>query len=442
MGLGMRFNLFKRMTCEPVAPGADEGALGIAMLRAPSPESAECPALADPAVADPAVADPSVADPAATNPAAASGPAAHSAAENDEPVSSFAPGKPCPHCGSTEPWGLSSWCPNCFYYPKLSSQIEAGSADDFDDGSASDEPLGFDSVPTWARILAGGCVVIFGVTVAAAVLLPDDDPLRSAWTLAQLTIGVVAAVAAHAMVFFTAIPDTDRYGPFDIVFRPIEVWRPMVHHLPKHAWRLWQVAWGLTAAVWAVTLIGGVRYSAMFEDWGFEKRVRTNIAPAVVTKARTQERQADSFSQAMQKTTQAPTVYASPPKAKSAEIPMPVRKAQCVIVGYVKNSDNALSSILLGSMVDGRLTYVGSVPAADLPEAVRTRLQNTLPRLEQAKAAVRTLRSATWIKPVVKCNVSYHELTPGKTFKKPKVDQLIDEAGSEPDQSNSGGTNP
>src|SRR5580698_10789149 len=27
--------------------------------------------------------------------------------------------QPCPQCGSTEPWGISSWCPNCFYHPRL-----------------------------------------------------------------------------------------------------------------------------------------------------------------------------------------------------------------------------------------------------------------------------------------------------------------------------------
>src|SRR5579872_3124978 len=77
--------------------------------------------------------------------------------------------KACPQCGSTEPWGFASWCPECGYYPKLSQAI-----DDRADATANSEEtqrtavvvpdtyLGMlKALPAWLQILCGGIMGIF-----------------------------------------------------------------------------------------------------------------------------------------------------------------------------------------------------------------------------------------------------------------------------------------
>ena len=60
----------------------------------------------------------------------------------------------------------------------------------------------------------------------------------------------------------------------DFIVRPIAVWRPTIAALPEKAHRIWCVAWGIACVVFAAAVIGGVRYNAIFDDWGivYEKK--------------------------------------------------------------------------------------------------------------------------------------------------------------------------
>jgi hypothetical protein len=44
--------------------------------------------------------------------------------------------------------------------------------------------------------------------------------------------------------------------------------------LPEKANRIWCVAWGIACVVFAAAVIAGVRYNAIFDDWGivYEKK--------------------------------------------------------------------------------------------------------------------------------------------------------------------------
>jgi hypothetical protein len=187
--------------------------------------------------------------------------------------------KACPQCGSTEPWGISSWCPNCFYHPRLGQPVAAPPPDpevrEFLPGnSGQSESLTavLKSIPVFVHVLWIGVVAIFVLSVCATLKLPKGGCERAILTLAQASIGLIAAGTAHVLVFFKAIPNTDKYGPFDLLFKPFDFWRYAIHKLPTGAWQLWLVAWGLTAAFAAIVLIGGVRYSVLFETKSTKKK--------------------------------------------------------------------------------------------------------------------------------------------------------------------------
>jgi hypothetical protein len=179
--------------------------------------------------------------------------------------------KPCPQCGSTEPWGISSWCPNCFYHPRLGLPIApvapAGSGEEGTHHAARAESYAavLKSVPLWTHVLWIGVVAVFVMSVYVSITLPKFGPSRAIWTLLQTLIGLAAAGTAHVLVFFNAIPNTDKYGPFDLFLKPLDFWSYAIRKMPAKAWRLWLFAWGLTASLAALVMIGGIRYSAMFE---------------------------------------------------------------------------------------------------------------------------------------------------------------------------------
>jgi hypothetical protein len=178
--------------------------------------------------------------------------------------------KACPQCGSTAPWGISSWCPNCFYHPRMGMPAPAALRPEPTPGAVGEvEPDSFLgallALPQWAHVLWLGVVAVFVFSVFEATSLPKDSLQRAVWTIVQASLGIIAAGTAHVLVFFQAIPNTDKYGPFDLLFKPFDFWRYAIRRLPAKAWRLWMFCWGLTAAFSALVLIGGVRYSAIFE---------------------------------------------------------------------------------------------------------------------------------------------------------------------------------
>jgi hypothetical protein len=207
---------------------------------------------------------------AAQSPTEAAKPAANAAGSAATTESPSSTRKACPQCGSTEPWGISSWCPNCFYHPRMGMPAPAALRPEPTPGAVgaveADSFLGaLLALPQWAHVLGAGVVAIFAFSVCQSLTLPKDSLARALWTITQASIGIIAAGTAHVLVFFQAIPNTDKYGPFDLIFKPLDFWRYAIHKLPAKAWRLWLFCWGLTAAFSALVLIGGVRYSAIFE---------------------------------------------------------------------------------------------------------------------------------------------------------------------------------
>jgi len=331
----------------------------------------------------------------------------------------------CSNCGSTDAWGASTWCPQCGFYPSLGKCIDTGS-------STTQEPDAVDFwrvVPGWTRVLGGGLVVIAVMTIAVALCLPTESPARPFWTLTQVGIGLVAACVAHVSAFLFGVVKSEKLGPVDIMLRPVELWKPSVSLLPQGAWRFWLLAWGLTAALCAATLIGGVRYSRMFDDWGVSKRGDANVVHAVVQAAR-KEREGgpDSLEEAMDE-------FTGEAKPEAAEItpPDPTLRSETVdslIVGYTTDLQDELSSLLLATVVEGQLRFVGKVPANGIPSEVRRVLLQRMARLKQARPFVKTSYSATWLKPALMCRVAFVDWTREKRLRKPQFRELLAEVNA------------
>jgi hypothetical protein len=178
----------------------------------------------------------------------------------------------------------------------------------------------------------------------------------------------------------------------------------------------------LTAAVCAPVFIGGLDYSALFKDWGFTKNPPPNIIQAVLAQKREAEEGAGSLEEAI-------SDFAKPPEEESDEELDKLPQIDCLIFGYNKSKQEGFSSILLATVVGGRLSYVGTIYAAEIPSATRDELRRRLPELEQRNPVFPTSKTANWLKPVLTCRIAYKEWSKTKMLRQPRFRRLTDDLG-------------
>lgn len=323
----------------------------------------------------------------------------------------------CPNCGSREAWGTASWCPSCGFYLRLGKCVDAKSPV----YGQEQEIINFwEVVPVWSWILGIGTIAILVTSFVANAYLPETGTARLCWTLAQFSSGLAALFIAHVSAFMHGVLESERLSPFDLFLKPVEVWKPAIRRLPRNPWRFWCLGWGAVAMVCAVTIIGGVRYSAIFDDWGVEKRAAPNIVQSIVKQAREEREGADSLEDAMND-----FVGEVEEEEEQIEKAKPLEKLDCVIVGYTRSGDGSLGTLLVASVLNQKLKYVGRIFAKDVPEEIREDLMDRMPTLERKRPFVKCPYSGTWLQPVLMCRVAFKEWGFGKRMKSPELREML-----------------
>src|SRR5262249_44800605 len=109
--------------------------------------------------------------------------------------------------------------------------------------------------------------------------------------------------------------------------------------------------------------------------------------------------------------------------AEESELDM--LSSECVVIGYnVDKSDGSVSELLLGSVVDGELKYVGSVTQG-IPAEAQEQLLQRLPTLERKSAFIKCPHDAVWVKPVVGCKPRFKAWTEDKLMQQPVFKELL-----------------
>ena len=336
------------------------------------------------------------------------------APETEKSQTSGAPsGDGCANCGSTDDWGHSSWCPRCGWYPALNTCVEVDPVEEDVDENAP-PPQWWQVIPLWGWVLGAGIVGLVSLSVFARVTTSVQNGDRGVWTLIQLTLGVCAFGAGQIWAYLHAVMKSSDFGPMDIITQPIAIWSPSTRQLPKSFPRLVLAIWGLTAAFLAVAVIGGVRYSAVFDDWGFEKQATPNLMSEITKMARENEEEgADSLEGAIDD-------FAGKGEEIVEEEPVPedLVELDCLIIGYTGESEEKFSGLVLAALIRGKLQYVGTVYEGVSPE-VRAGLAAEMKSLGRDRSFVRTKTSARWLKPKLMCRVTSSPLKKGKLLVNP-----------------------
>lgn len=134
------------------------------------------------------------------------------------------PGTDCPKCGSDKPWGKSSWCPDCGYYPKAGFEGTA-----LEVTEADLPPTLLDIFPEWLMPTVVGAVGIFvGSIITRFVFL--EGLQRAFVAISQLLVFVGLIIAVHLRASFLAVKD-GRSMMAAVNFG--ETWKLMLDKMPK-----------------------------------------------------------------------------------------------------------------------------------------------------------------------------------------------------------------
>ncbi|MBW3540352.1 MAG: hypothetical protein KY476_08785 [Planctomycetes bacterium] len=334
----------------------------------------------------------------------------------------------CPQCGSPTPWGAASWCPDCGYYPALGSAARPAQSEQSARTpaaeTAADEKL-WQIVPAWVWLLSGGVLVVLSASVAARLSLRADSPYRVLWTLLQVLVGLIVGGTAHVLAYFVAVRRSDRFGPFDLFLRPIEIWRPSLAQLPASSRRLCLAVWGLTAAIAAIAIVGGLDYNALFkEDWA-TPRAQKNLVHEIVEKARKDREGEGSLEDAMNQ-----FVGEAQPQDELSIDDLP--QTDCLIVGYVPDEAKVFKRILLAAVPPGgKLSFVASITADEVPAEAFATLRRRMPDLRQKEPFVESPYPAVWLRPRLMCRIAHTKWSAIDRLEKPQFVKLLEDVETE-----------
>jgi hypothetical protein len=265
-------------------------------------------------------------------------------------------------------------------------------------------------MPAWTKVLCAGILAIFVESIFISVATSDDSLVRSVWGVLQFVIGFSVFVMFHTIAAAKASMANNRIGFLDALLHPVEAWRPTVDGLPQTARRIWLASWGFTAAICATVIVGGIRYSALVDDWGFKKRIDAALSRHVAS---------------LNNENPEGTMSLATESAKRGDLDVLV--LDCVVVGYNLNvREGVITNLLLASLVDGHLQYVGTV-SRGIPDDLHKELVARLAELKRNVPVVKCRASGNWVKPVVAAKVNFLSWNDNRKMVDPEFQELMAE---------------
>ena len=134
-----------------------------------------------------------------------------------------AAGEDCPKCGSDTPWGRSSWCPDCGYFPKAG--FEGTGIVEEDDGPP---PTLLSVFPAWVLPTLTAAIGIFISSVITRFVF-HDALQRSLVAMTQLLVFTATAFAVHSRASYIAMQTGKGWMAF---VNPGETWAMMLGRMP------------------------------------------------------------------------------------------------------------------------------------------------------------------------------------------------------------------
>jgi hypothetical protein len=315
----------------------------------------------------------------------------------------------CPRCNAklTNPDSLG-WCPKCGYCRSLEdggAAITAGTSP-----ARKPSALGIvefielvKKMPPWVKVLLAGVLAIVLVSVAGHFVLPAGESYsRALWSTTELGLGLLAIIVGQFWALVLLAPRDDKLGAKD-AFIPFRLWSIAAKQVPLTTRPVWLGAWGLSAGVCAVLVVGGLSYWTQF--YKPKKIAQTDIVEAAgaLKKKVTDKDLVESVKDV------ANTQDLTKGKEKGdKEKPDTRPTVQCVILGYLADGSSLKGLIIATASPEKKLVYSGIVRKGFTPENSVELLKELAKRVRSdPDPRFRTLRipDAIWIDPNLYCEV-------------------------------------
>ncbi len=358
------------------------------------------------------------------------------------------PAETCPRCHTTEPWGESSWCPRCNYYPVVDRGMADGKSwqDDLPElpqEEEIDDRSALASIPIWFWVMLAGVVSITAFSVAIRSIFPDEDSPRGLIAIGQLVLGALTVLSAHLMAARYALKNDRRLNFNDILLCWFNIWQPTIARLPEACKRIQAMIWGIVAVLTAVTIIGGIDYSAPFRTHAAPKVKPLKLIGSVAAAAKAQgsesgpvtmdEALADLQSEvnamseaglqdamnggmstmedALKEISDMPSQLSGMNDVSIEDISKGVKTFNCFIYGVETDKTNTPVALLFAMKVGNEDQHVARLETKNVPHLDLRDIVAELSTAIQEESVVATSYEALWVAPVVTCRLAFDGLT-------------------------------
>lgn len=324
----------------------------------------------------------------------------------------------CPRCGSAEKWGMSSWCPKCGYYPAVDGKRDNGTswADELKveapaEESEDDQSL-LSAVPPWMWVMVVGICFIVAVSFMAKSMYDDAEESPGAWAWTQLLAGVAAVAIAHGLSARYAMSRDRRINFGDVLLAWPSIWHPTISILPDGNLRICSLAWGMTAALTSMVVIGGHDVSQFFRDEEQlaekedpkKKSAFAKVVGTAAAAAKAAGKKEASLEDALKAIGDGEVIAMVDKLAK--KLPSD-KESMCRVFAYSKGKDGLPSAVFLCRSVSGAYEFVGKIPARKItPEALKLVAMKVVGQ-DCEEPICPCDEPAIWVKPVTECRILY-----------------------------------
>jgi len=369
-------------------------------------------------------------------------------------------GDSCPNCQAHGEPCAYLWCQECGYYPALGTCIELspnemGYQADGEPESAMKE--GLDAIPTWVwqtmAIVSG--ILLF--SIVPRLLFPPRSDIRFYWAVGQFAISTLAFIVGQFLALAYALKIDDKYSPFDVLCKPLGLWFPTFADLPKTAKQVMLGAAGFTGLFGSLALVGGMPYYMIWEYEAVKKKEKNMIAEMAKHtqdfgdgNQESLEESIDDFANKgagdlKKATEEANKTFAERLRESIAGVSIDVggtddkpkvnrpNTVSCVIVGYNSNEESELTSLLVATVVDGKLRGVGKVTEGLEDSSVRSQLYNKLSKIQREQPALQVsggTSNTTWVQPHLAIRVKFVDWTNRRTLESPMYSGILQDLGN------------
>lgn len=352
-----------------------------------------------------------------------------------------AAGPACEKCGFANE---AAACPKCGWYPVLGLHVEIDDA--FEaimqapaavEGADAEAPTDKAQpewqkhlavwqglIPGWAWLMIGTTLGVVAAAIAGRVASLENSALQTTIGVTGLIAGASLAVVMHLVGFILCSSDDADLAITHVVIKPLVTWKRLLAELPRRLWLANSANLGLTTALSAALIVGGIPYEKLL-DWKFKAAPKKNLIASIAQQA-AKNGDDKSMEEAMNDFADKAVGELNGDASPKPPVEKPRQKLECLVIGYQVDKDDKLTKLLLAADSRGKLKYIGAVrPKLDADETEA--LMEKFAKARSTRPFIRTTDDGVWLRPKFTCRVTYTEWAEGSKPRELKWDTLLDE---------------